>query len=216
MELTLVIGNKNTSSWSLRAWLTLAHAGLSFEVQPIALGQPQTQANILAYSPSGKVPCLIDRSVNVEGGALHVWDSLAISEYVNERYLSGSCWPRDVGLRAQARAVVAEMHSGFSALRTHLPMNLRARLPEQGRAALAREDVAADVARIKAIWAEALDVTGGPFLYGNYSIADSFFAPVITRFVTYDIPIPAALKTWCEYMLSLPAMQDWTEAASNE
>ncbi len=216
MELTLVIGNKNLSSWSLRAWLTLAHAGLSFKVQPIALGHPQTQANILAYSPSGKVPCLIDHSVSVEGGALHVWDSLAISEYINEQYLGGSYWPRDVGLRAQARAVVAEMHSGFVALRTHLPMNLRARLPEQGRAALMREDVAADLARIKAIWTEALDVTGGPFLFGNYSIADSFFAPVITRFVTYGLHIPAALQNWCEHMLSIPAMKDWVEASLNE
>lgn len=213
MSLTLILGERNLSSWSLRAWLTLAHAELDFDEIVIAMGQAQTRANILAYSPSGKVPCLVDRSVDVEGGALHVWDSLAINEYVNEKYLAGRYWPHDVGLRAQARAMVAEMHSGFTALRTHLPMNIRARLPEQGRAAQAREDVAADIARIKALWTEALEVTGGPFLFGDYSIADSFFAPVATRFVTYGIALPAALQAWSERVHALPAMQRWVDAA---
>ena len=209
MSLTLVIGNKNYSSWSLRAWLTLAHAGLNFNEVRIPLDTPQSKANILAYAPNGKVPCLLDSSVQVEGGALTVWDSLAICEYVNEKYLGGLYWPRDVGLRAQARSVVAEMHSGFAAVRTHMSMDIRNRLPDQGRVALARGDVAAEVARIKAIWAQALDATGGPFLFGNYSIADSFFAPVATRFVTYGVALPPLLAAWSERIHALPAMQRW-------
>ena len=216
MAMTLVIGNKNYSSWSLRAWLTLAHGGLEFDEVRIALDQPETKANILAYSPNGKVPCLVDTGVTVEGGALHVWDSLAISEYVNEKYLAGRFWPREEGLRAQARSAVAEMHSGFAALRTHMSMHIRERYPDKGRTAQAREDVAADIARIKAIWAQALDVTGGPFLFGDYSIADSFFAPVATRFVTYGVALPAPLQAWSDRIFALPAMQKWVEAAKAE
>lgn len=216
MALTVVIGNKNYSSWSLRAWLTLAHSGLAFEEVRIRLDQPESKARLLAYSPTGKVPCLIDDSVTVEGGALHVWDSLAISEYVNEKYLGGRFWPRDEGLRALARATVAEMHSGFVALRTHLSMHIRERYPDKGRAAQAREDVAADIARIKAIWAQALDATGGPFLFGDYSIADSFFAPVATRFVTYGVALPVPLQAWSDRIFALPAMQRWVEAANAE
>ena len=216
MALTLVIGNKNTSSWSLRAWLTLAHAGLAFDEVSIKQGQPQTRANILAYSPSGMVPCLIDTSLNVEGGALHVWDSLAINEYINEKYLGGLYWPRDPALRAQARAVVAEMHSGFAALRSQMPMNMCARLDAQGREALAQPDVATDIARIKSIWAEALQITGGPFLFGDYSIADSFYAPIAARFVTYGVALTPALKAWSERMHALPALRRWLEAAQAE
>lgn len=216
MALTLVIGNKNYSSWSLRAWLTLAHAGLTFDEVRIALNKTDTKANILAYTPSGRVPCLVDTSVRVEGGALTVCDSLAINEYVNEKYLDGRYWPRDEGLRAQARAVVAEMHSSFAALRTQMPMNIRGRHPDRGRVATAREDVAADIARIKAIWTEALGVTGGPFLFGNYSIADSFFAPVATRFVTYGVTLPGALQAWSESVFALPAMKRWVMESTAE
>jgi glutathione S-transferase len=216
MALTLVIGNKNYSSWSLRPWLVMAHAGLDFDEVRIALNRPDSKANILAYSPNGKVPCLIDSSVAVEGGALAVWDSLAICEYVNEKYLGGRYWPRDEGLRAQARAVVAEMHSGFAPLRTHMSMDIRSRYLDKGRAAMAREDVAADVARIKAIWTEALDATGGPFLFGNFSIADSFFAPVATRFATYGVTLPAPLQAWSDRLFALQAMQRWIEAGKAE
>lgn len=216
MALTLIIGNKNYSSWSLRAWVTLAHAGLEFDEVRIRLDKPDTKANILAYSPNGKVPCLIDSSVAVEGGALTVWDSLAINEYLNEKYLGGSYWPRDEGLRAQARAVVAEMHSGFAPLRTYMPMDIRSRHPDKGRDAMAREDVAADIVRIKSIWTEALDATGGPFLFGNYSIADSFFAPVATRFVTYGVALPAPLQAWSERIFALPAMKRWVSEGTAE
>ena len=216
MALTLVIANKNYSSWSLRAWLTLAHGGLEFDEVRIALDQPETKANILAYSPNGKVPCLVDTGVTVKGGALVVWDSLAISEYVNEKYLGGRFWPRDEGLRAQARAVTAEMHSGFAPLRTHMSMHIRERYPDKGRIAQARDDVAADIERIKAIWLEALDITGGPFLFGDYSIADSFFAPVAARFVTYGVDLRAPLAAWSDLIFALPAMRRWVDAAKAE
>jgi glutathione S-transferase len=180
MSRTLVIGNKNYSSWSLRAWLALKIGGVAFEEVRIALDQPQTKSEILARSPSGKVPCLID-------GPLAVWDSLAICETANERYVAGALWPTDAGARARARAVTAEMHSGFAALRTHMPMDLRAHRPDRGAAVLQRADVATDVARIQEIWSDCLARSGGPLLFGAFSIADAFYAPVVTRFRTYGV-----------------------------
>jgi glutathione S-transferase len=209
MSLTLVIGNKNYSSWSLRPWLAMKQAGLAFDEMRISLRQPGTTARILEYSPSGRVPCLVD-------GSLTVWDSLAICEYVNEQYAGGSLWPRDVGARARARAVSAEMHSGFAAVRTHLSMDIRGRYPERGAAALARPDVAAEVARIHALWTESLSASGGPFLFGGFSIADAFFAPVVTRFRTYAVPLTAALARYSDAVLGLPAMQQWEAASTAE
>ena len=209
MSLTLVIGNRNYSSWSLRPWLAMKQAGLAFDEVKISLRQPGTSARILQYSPSGRVPCLLD-------GALTVWDSLAICEYVSEQYCGGSLWPRDVGDRARARSVAAEMHSGFGALRTHMSMDIRGRYPEQGAAALARPDVAADVARIRALWSECLAASGGPFLFGGFSIADAFFAPVVTRFRTYAVPLAAPLARYADAVLALPAMQQWMADAAAE
>ncbi len=209
MALTLVIGNKNYSSWSLRPWLVLKAARVDFDEVRIALDTPATRAAILQYSPTGKVPCLLD-------GGFAIWDSLAICEYVNEVHAGGRLWPAGPRERARARAIVAEMHAGFAPLRQHLSMDLRARLPQQGRSALARADVAADVARVQAIWRDALHASGGPFLFGEYSIADAYYTPVATRFVTYSIDLPELLAAWRDRVLGTEAMQQWTAAAHAE
>ena len=209
MSRVLVIGNKNYSSWSLRAWLALKLAGVEFEESRIALDQPQTKARILQHSPSGKVPCLVD-------GPLVVWDSLAICETVNERLAAGSLWPADPDARAHARAVTAEMHSGFVALRTHMPMDIRSSKPEAGAAALSRSDVSADIQRIRTIWADCLARSGGPMLYGAFSIADAFYAPVVTRFRTYGVALEPPLAAYANAIFALPAMQHWVDAARTE
>jgi glutathione S-transferase len=205
----LVIGNRNYSSWSLRAWLALKTGGVAFEDVRIVLDQPTTKAEILARSPSGKVPCLIDDE-------LVVWDSLAICETANERYVGGALWPAAADARAHARAVTAEMHSGFAALRTHMPMDIRSRNHQRGAAALLRADVAVDVARILAIWADCLSRSGGPLLYGGFTIADAFYAPVVTRFRTYGVALEPALAAYADRVLALPAMHQWVEAAHAE
>ncbi len=208
MSLKLVIGNKNYSSWSLRGWLALAQAGLEFEEIRIPLSRPESKEQILRYSPSGKVPCLID-------DGLTIFDSLAICEYINEQYAAGRLWPRDPGTRARARAVAAEMHSGFAPLRTHMSMEIRARYPERGAAAQQREDVAADIARIKEVWTECL-AAGGPLLFGEFSIADAFYAPVVTRFATYGVALPGPLAAYSDRVIALPSMQRWIAAARTE
>jgi glutathione S-transferase len=204
-----VIGNKNYSSWSLRPWLALTQAGIPFEERRIALDQPQTKAEILRHSPSGKVPCLID-------GDHVVWDSLAICETANERYANGALWPAEAGARAHARAVSAEMHSGFAALRAHMPMDIRSRWPERGTAAQQRPDVTADIARIRSIWTECLDHSGGPLLFGTFSIADAFFAPVVTRFRTYGVELDGGPARYAKAVLALDGMLRWSEAAAAE
>jgi len=213
MALTLVIGNKNYSSWSLRPWLALKMAGIAFDEIRVVLSHPDTRTNILKYSPSGRVPCLIDRRPE---GELTVWDSLAICEYVNEAYAGGTMWPADLVARARARAVVAEMHSGFAALRAHLPMDIRASLPGRGAGSLALAEVADDVARIESIWSESLGRSGGPFLFGRFSIADAFYAPVVTRFHTYAVPLPTALSAYVRQILASAPMQQWIAAANDE
>lgn len=207
--LKLVIGNKNYSSWSLRPWLAMKMAGIEFTEERIALDQPDTRARILQYSPTGKVPCLID-------GRLTVWDSLAICEYVNETYAKGRLWPADRAARATARSVTAEMHSGFAALRTHLSMDIRARKPARGTEAQRRTDVQADIERVVAIWTAALDERGGPMLFGEFSIADAFYAPVLTRFVTYGVELPPLLAAYSARVLGLPPMRAWVAAAQAE
>ena len=213
MSLTLVIGNKNYSSWSLRAWLAMKQAGIAFNETNIVLNRPESREKILRYSPSGRVPCLID-------GDLTVFDSLAICEYVNEKVCerdgsAASLWPRDVKSRAHARSVVAEMHSGFAALRTYMPMDIRSRHADRGEAALGRPEVAADVARIHSVWSDCL-AQGGPMLFGRLSIADAFYAPVVTRFATYGVKLSPLLAAYSESVLALPAMQQWIAAAKAE
>ncbi|MEP6609357.1 MAG: glutathione S-transferase family protein [Burkholderiaceae bacterium] len=206
--MTLIIGNKNYSSWSMRPWIAMRQVNVSFAEQQIGLGRPESRQAILRYSPSGRVPCLID-------GDLTVFDSLAICEYINEAHAAQALWPTEPAARARARAVTAEMHSGFAALRTHMPMDIRARNPERGATALAREDVAADIARIQAVWTECLS-DGGPMLFGRFSIADAFFAPVVTRFDTYGVRLSPLLAAYSETVLMLPAMQQWIAAAKTE
>jgi glutathione S-transferase len=207
--LTLVIGNRNYSSWSLRPWLAMKQAGIAFDEERILLDRPDTKQQILRRSPSGRVPCLID-------GALAVWDSLAICEYVNERYAGGGLWPGDIAQRARARAVAAEMHSGFAALRANMPMDIRGHYPGKGATARELPDVRADIDRIHALWTDCLAASGGPFLFGAFSIADAFYAPVVTRFRTYATALPARLADYSEAVFALPAMQTWVAAARAE
>ena len=193
----LVIGNKNYSSWSLRPWLAMKVLGLPFEEQRIALYTAQAKAEILRRSPAGKVPILVD-------GALVVWDSLAILEYLAERH--ASLWPSDREERARARSLAAEMHSGFSQLRTHMSMNVRRRHPGKGRT----PEVLAEVERIQQIF----DAARGPFLFGAFGAVDAMYAPVVLRFRTYGVQ--ARNRQYMEHILELPAMREWIEAAERE
>jgi glutathione S-transferase len=207
-RLTLVIGSKNYSSWSLRAWLALRVTGEPFDEVVVALGQPETKAEILGYSPSGKVPVL-------RQGPLTVWDSLAICEYLAECFPEAGLWPADRGARATARSVVAEVHSGFQALRQNMPMDCRASLPGEGRA----EGVRQDIDRIVQIWDTCRHCFGGEgeLLFGSFTIADAFSAPVVSRFVTYGVePASTAARAYMDAIWALPAMADWVAAARQE
>ena len=199
-SLTLVIGNKNYSSWSLRPWLLLRQADIPFEAVRIPLYVPGSTEALATWSPSGKVPALHD-------GDLRVWDSLAICEYLNERFPDKQLWPADAAARAVARAVSAEMHAGFSALREHMSMNIRVRRPGQGRT----PECLADVERILAIWTEcrARFGAGGDFLFGRFGIADAMYAPVVLRFQTYGVALEGAARDYAAAVLALPALQEW-------
>ena len=203
--LKLVVGDRNYSSWSLRPWLVLKQSGLPFEEISIRLRERNTRTEIFKHSPSGKIPCLVD------GGTV-VWDSLAICEYIAEK--APSMWPTDSRSRAEARSISAEMHSGFVALRHVLPMDIAASKPFVARTA----DVDGDIARIIEIWegCRSRFVDAGPFLFGRFTIADAMFAPVVWRFLTYEIELPAASRKGVEAMLALPAMQEWHAAALAE
>lgn len=205
--LTLVIGNKNYSSWSLRPWLVLREAGLPFAEVRVPLYAPGSAAALAKWSPSGKVPALHD-------GDIVVWDSLAICEYLAERFPDTQLWPRDPTARAVARSISAEMHSGFAALREHMSMNIRARWPGHGRSA----ESLADVARIVAIWSECRARFGqdGAFLFGRFSIADAMYAPVVLRFQTYGVALEGAAKDYADAVLALPALGEWVAAAVAE
>ncbi len=207
VEPTLVIGDKRFSSWSLRPWLALKQIGLPFREVQILLRRPETKAEILKHSPSGRVPCLID-------GTVSVWDSLAILEYLNELKPDARLWPADRATRAHARAISAEMHSGFAALRQHLGMDLK-REPARGEWPA---EAAADIERVQTIWAEcrARYGTAGPFLFGNVTAADAMYAPVVTRFHRYGVRLDPVLAAYRDAVLALPAMQDWTAAAQKE
>ena len=206
-SLTLIIGNKNYSSWSLRPWLLLRQAGIPFDEVRIPLYAPGSTEALAAWSPSGKVPALHD-------GDLRVWDSLAICEYLNERFPDKQLWPADAAARAVARSVSAEMHAGFSALREHMPMNIRARRPGQGRT----PECLADVARILAIWTEcrARFGGGGNFLFGRFCIADAMYAPVVLRFQTYGVALEGAARDYADAVLALPALREWVAAGVAE
>lgn len=209
---TLYIGSKNASAWSLRPWLAMKMAKVPFEEVLIKLRTPETKANILAHSPSGKVPAL---KIEGNGSSQIVWDSLAICETIAERHPAAGLWPEDVNARARARSIAAEMHSGFADMRKALSVDITARHPTPALDV----SVQRDVARIIAIWTNALSEhgkDGGGFLCGQFSIADAFYAPVVTRFETYGIKLPAVAQAYSQRVLSLAPMREWEAAAKAE
>jgi glutathione S-transferase len=208
MTLKLVIGNKNYSSWSMRPWLTLRANSIAFEEIFIPLyADAADKQRILNFTPSGKVPALID-------GDVTIWDSLSIIEYVAERFPQAGLWPEDRAWRAHARSISAEMHSGFMALRGECGMNLHRPV----RAIALSADARANVARIQQIWTECRARYGqaGPFLFGSFGAADAMFAPVVHRFRSYAIAVEPGAQAYMNTMMALPAFQEWTQAGLAE
>ncbi len=206
-ELTLVIGNKNYSSWSLRPWLAMRRAGIPFAEKLLVLWGEDWTREIAVHSPSRKVPVLKD-------GGRTVWDSLAILEYVAERFPEAGLWPAGEEARAVARSVSAEMHSGFQALRSRMPMNVGKSLPGVGRGEGADEDIE----RIVAIWRDCRGRFGeeGDFLFGRFTNADAMFAPVVSRFATYGVSLDQVSRAYADAVLAMPEFAEWTEAAKAE
>ena len=203
----LVIGNKNYSSWSLRAWLYLTEAGVDFEEIRIPLFQGDWRERVLPFNPSGRLPALVD-------GDVQVWDSWAIIEHVRRSRDVAVAWPEDPVARGEALSVAAEMHAGFLGLRNELPMNVRASVP--GRWAQLSEGTKRDVDRIRAIWRACLERYGGPFLFGRLCIADILYAPVASRFRTYGIELDRASQAFVKAIFGLPGMARWAEEARTE
>jgi glutathione S-transferase len=204
--LRLVIGNKNYSSWSMRPWVLMKAFGIPFKEINILLGQPDTSLQIAEYSASGRIPILL-------AGEITVWDSFAICEYLAEQFPEKALWPKDVAARAMARSICAEMHSGFAALRTAMPMNIRANFHGKGRTAGSQ----ADIGRISEIWENCFSKFGHHhFLFGDFSIADAYYAPVVMRFRTYDVSLAPALQAYAERVAAHPAVSRWIEEAKNE
>ncbi len=207
--LKLYIGNKNYSSWSMRPWVLLTQAGIAFEEVKVrfdsfAAGSSFRQT-VDAITPTGKVPVLLD-------GPLAVWDTLAIAEYLAEQFPEKHLWPQDKAARARARSVCAEMHAGFTGLRSNCPMNIEASLPEVG--ALIWRDkpaVRSDVARLVAMWQGLLAAHGGPMLFGEFCIADAYFAPVCMRLKTYALPLPHDVAAYVDSVCALPAVKSWVK-----
>ncbi|MBV9261142.1 MAG: glutathione S-transferase family protein [Pseudolabrys sp.] len=207
MALTLVIGNKNYSSWSFRPWVAMKVAGIPFEEVLIPLYRDGSKDKILSYSPGGKVPALVD-------GNIKVWESLAVLEYLADKFPDRKLWPDDPAARAQARSVAAEMHAGFAPLRNACPMNMR-RPPKP---VLLADDVKANIARIEALWSDCRARYGktGPFLFGAFTAADAMYAPVVSRFETYAIDVTAATRSYMAATIALPAWQEWRSAGIKE
>ena len=203
----LVIASKNYSSWSLRGWLALEQTGAPYEEVLISTADSDWHDQIKRVSPSGKVPLLID-------DGLRIGDSLAIVEYLNERFPKAGLWPSDTQARAYARSVVAEMHSGFMALRSNMPMDIQASEPGKGLTS----EVLADAARIQAIWRDCRGRfgSGGPFLFGAFTAADCFYAPVVFRFRSYGVELDANAKAYCEAMVNEPKIAKWVAGAMKE
>jgi glutathione S-transferase len=207
-DFTLYIGNKNYSSWSLRGWLMVKAAGIAFEEVLIRLRQPNTKAEVMRHSPSGRVPALVH-------GNDTVWESMAIGEYLAELFPDANLWPRERAPRAVARSVSTEMHAGFSALRNHFPMNVRSSFPNRA----STPDVQADIDRITAIWHDCRTRFGkdGPFLFGStFGNTDAMYAPVVSRFRTYKVDLDAGTQAYCDAVWSYPPMQEWAAAAKTE
>ncbi|MFZ3338676.1 MAG: glutathione S-transferase family protein [Xanthobacteraceae bacterium] len=205
MALHLTIGNKNYSSWSFRPWLALKVAGIAFDETVISLEAKDFKARVTALSGAGRVPILRD-------GDVRIWESLAILEYLAEKFPAAGLWPMDVGARAHARAIASEMHAGFLPLRRHLPMNVAR--PVKSRAL--DDGAAGDVVRIDAIWSECRAEFGGPFLFGRFGAADAMYAPVVWRFHTYAVDVSAAARDYMRAVMDLPAWAEWRDAARRE
>jgi glutathione S-transferase len=212
--LKLYVGNKNYSSWSMRPWVLLTQAGIAFEEVMVRFDSFEADSNfkttIHALTPTGKVPVLVD-------GDLVVWDTLAIAEYVAEQFPEHRLWPQDKAARARARSVCAEMHAGFTALRSHCPMNIEASLADTG-ALIWRDQagVRADVGRLVAMWSTLLAEHGGPLLFGEFTVADAYFAPICTRLKTYALPLPPAVAAYVDRVCALPGVQAWMDGAHAE
>ena len=210
-EFTLVIGNKNYSSWSLRGWLMARIAGIEFDEIVVPLDLPETQAAIRKHSPSGKVPVLLHRG-------LAVWESLAIAEYLNDLKPEAGIWPTSAAARAHARSISAEMHAGFAELRGQMPMNIRASYVGKGMTPAVR----ADIERITGLWRDCRKRFGGAFpkddgfLFGTFGAADAMYAPVVTRLKTYGVKLDSDTEAYCTAVLAQSAMKEWTDAAKNE
>jgi len=204
---TLVIGNKAYSSWSLRPWLLMKHAGLAFDEVRIPLYRQGSKEKILGYSPAGRVPVLVD-------GGVTVWDSLAICEYLAEKHPGKRLWPADPQARANARSISAEMHSGFVNLRSQMAMNVRRRMPGRGRT----PEVLPEISRVQAMWNDCRARFGasGPFLYGEFSVADAMYAPVVSRFYTYEVELEGGAREYAEFVYALAVMQEWIAGANAE
>jgi glutathione S-transferase len=207
MALQLVIGNKNYSSWSMRPWMAMKIAGIQFEDRVISLDDPVFKAELARLTPAGKVPVLID-------GDRHIWESLAIIEYLAERFPAAKIWPDDAAARAHARVISAEMHAGFAALRKHCAMNM-ARPPKKRQLT---PEVQADVARIEEMWADCRRrfAAGGPFLFGEACAADAMYAPVVSRFHTYAVEVGEGTRAYMKAVMNLPAWVEWEKAALGE
>ena len=212
--LKLVIGNKNYSSWSMRAWVLMRQSGIEFEEVMLRFDgfspDSQFKTRIAEVSPAGQVPVLIDAD-------LAIWDTLAIAEYLAEKFPERQLWPSLVAARARARSVCADMHGGCSAVRRACPMNIEARLPEVG--ALAMRDkpaVRTDLNRIVTMWSELLRQSKGPMLFGQFSIADAYYAPVVMRLLTYQLPVPADVRAYMDRVTNLEAVGAWMQDALAE
>ena len=208
MSLKLLIGNKRYSSWSLRPWIAMKFFGVAFEEIMLPLYQPDSPAKVLKYSPTGKVPALVD-------GETVVWETLAILDYLVDKFPTLKMWPDDLAARGMARAVSSEMHAGFGPLRKHCPMNM---MRDRAKPRDIPADVQANVKRIDAIWtqARAKHGQGGPFLFGAFSAADAMYAPVVSRFSSYAIPVSAVSKDYMDVIMALPAWQEWEASAAKE
>ena len=214
MSLELFTGNRNYSSWSMRPWVLLKESGIAFTDTKVRFDSFDTSSDfkraIGAVNPAGKVPVLVD-------GDFAIWDSLAICEYVAEKFPDKALWPRDAKARARARSVCCEMHSGFGALREHCSMNIEARLTEVGARLLREQDgVRSDVKRIVQLMEQALAQYGGPLLFGEFSIADAYFAPVAMRFQTYALPASAPVAAYMRRVRELRSVREWVEQALDE
>ncbi|SAL58480.1 glutathione S-transferase family protein [Caballeronia humi] len=202
----LVIGDKNVSSWSMRPWLVLRHFAIPFDETLIRLGRPESKAQILEHAPSGKVPCLVTDS----GDA--IWESLAIMETLAEQHPEHAMWPRDAAARARARSISAEMHAGFADLRRDMTMTIQTHAPGTGRT----PEALSDIARIEAIWRDCLSMYGGPFLFGEFGIADAMYAPVVMRFNTYAPELSDVSRGYVECVTKVPAVAAWIRDAGDE